>query len=204
MVAGGVAMMLRLRQLSAAALALAAVLALVLLSRVTWRASDEDTAELRLSWRMPAPSYRHCRPPTEAELEGVLPHMRPSEICNDVTIPFRLTILLNEDTLHSGPVEGSGSRARTLTIFSSFPVSPGSYDLEVAFLPEEPADSVSGLPGAATRAPAADSAHISQDFAMTLRAAVTAGPGDVILVSVDENGRLYAIDAGARNRPRPE
>ncbi len=194
----------RVRQLSAAALALAAVVALVLLSRVAWRASDTDTAELRLSWRMPAPSYRHCRPPTEAELEGVLPHMRPSEICTDVTIPFRLTILLNEDTLHSGPVEGSGPRARTLTIFSSFPVSPGSYDLDVAFLPDEPADSVPGLPDAAMGAPASDSAGLARDFAMTLSARVTAGPGDVILVSADENGRLYAIDARAGNRPRPE
>ena len=196
--------MLRVRQLSAVALALAAIVAMVLLSRVTWRASDGDTAELRLSWRMPTPSYRHCRPPTEAELEGVLPHMRPSEICTDVTIPFRLTILLNEDTLHAGPVEGSGPRARTLTIFSSFPVSPGSYDLDVAFLPDQPPDSVPGLPDAATPGAAPDSAGITQDFAMTLRAAVTAGPGDVILVSADENGRLYAIDARARNRPRPE
>ena len=60
-------------------------------------------------------------------------------------------------------------------------MSPGSYDLDVAFVPD-----------AATPGPAPDSAGMARDFAMTLRAAVTAGPGDVILVSADENGRLYA------------
>ena len=186
--------MARALQLPAAALAIAALVALVLLSRLTWRASDPDHAELRLTWRMPAPSYRHCRPPTEAELAGVLPHMRPSEVSTDVATPFRLTVRLNEDTLYSEPVERSGPRARTLTLFSSFPVAPGSYALDVSFLPELPPDSEGGVLGAATANPASDSLDFVQDLATTLNTRVVAGPREVILVSLDANGRLYTVD----------
>ncbi|MCY4398483.1 MAG: hypothetical protein OXE96_03935 [Gemmatimonadetes bacterium] len=173
--------MARARQVAAASLAIAALVVLSLLSRVTWRSSVPDAAELRLSWRISAPSHRQCRPPTEAELSGVLPHMRPSEVCTDAAIPFRLTVRLNGDTLHSEPVERSGPRARTITIYRSFPVSPGSHALDVTFLPDpQPVDSL-------------------QDLAMTLSDRVVAGPGEVILVSPDETGGLSAIDS--RTRP---
>lgn len=165
----------RTRHVVAAVLAIAALAALLLLSRVAWRGSDPDVAELRLSWRIPAPSDRQCRPPTEAELRGVLPHMRPAEVCTDTRVPFRLTIRLNGDTLRSEPVADSGRRARTMTIYRSFTIPPGSHALDVAFLPELPPGTEGG-------------------FGMTLATRVSAGPGEVILVSLDENGRLFAID----------
>lgn len=185
-------MMARARQSVAVALAIAALVVLALLSRVTWRSSDPDAAELRLSWRIPAPSYRHCRPPTEAELSGVLPHMRPSEVCTDTAIPFRLTVQLNGDTLYSEPIAKSGPRARTITIYKSFPVSPGSYALDVAFLPETQPGIEGGIADAATRNTAADSPDSLQDLAMTLSTRVAVGPREVILVSPDANGQLSA------------
>ena len=191
-------MMARARRVLAAALAIAALVALARLSQVTWRSSDPDAAELRLSWRIPAPSYRQCQPPTEAELGGVLPHMRPSEVCTDVAIPFRLTVQLDGDTLHSEPVAKSGPRARTITIYRSFPVSPGSYALDVAFLPEtQPGIERGG--GAATRT-AASEVDSPQDLAMTLSATVSAVAGDVILVSPDERGHLR-VEGGLRALP---
>ena len=193
-------MMTRARQVVGAALAVAALGALVLLSQVTWQSSDPDAAELRLSWRIPAPSYRQCRPPTEAELSGVLPHMRPSEVCADTAIPFRLTIRLNGDTLRSEPVTRSGSRARTITIFSSLAISPGSHALDVALLPELPPDDERGAADAPARDAASDSEDFHQDLAMTLSTRVSAGPGDVILVSSDENGRLFAVGPATRRR----
>ena len=189
-------MMARARRVLAAALAIAALVVLALLSQVTWRSSGPDAAELRLSWRIPAPSYRQCRPPTEAELGGVLPHMRPSEVCTDVAIPFRLTVQLNGDTLHSEPVAKSGPRARTITIYRSFPVSPGSYTLDVAFLPETQPGIERGV-GAATRTAASDPVDSPLDLAMTLSARVAAGPREVILVSPDERGRLR-VEGGLR------
>lgn len=191
-------MMTWARRMAAVALASAALLALVLMSTVNWRSSDPDAAELRLSWRIPAPSYRQCRPPTEAELSGVLPHMRPSEVCTDTAIPFRLTIRLNGDTLHSEPVARSGPRARTITIYRSFAVSPGDYALDVALLPEPPPDDERGDADAPARTAAA--ADPPQDLAMTLGTRVSAGPGDVILVSRDENGRLSVIRSTGRGQ----
>ena len=188
---GRVTTMARVRQVTAAALAIAALLAMVLLSRVTWRSSDPDTAKLRVSWRIPAPSHRECRPPTEAELNGILSHMRPSEVCTDEAIPFRLTIQLNGDTLHTEPVEKSGSRARTITVYRSFLVSPGGHALDVAFLPELSSGMEPGVVIASSTDSASDPADSPQDLAMTLRTRVSAAPGDVILVSPDENGRLF-------------
>lgn len=196
-------MMARARQSVAAALAIAALVVLALLSRVTWRSSDPDAAELRLSWRIPAPSYRHCRPPTEAELSDVLPHMRPSEVCTDVAIPFRLTVQLNGDTLHSEPVAKSGPRARTITIYRSFPVSPGSYALDVAFLPETQPGIEGGGVDAATRNTASVSVDSPQELAMTLSTRVAVGPREVILVSPDENGRLSVTGSATEPATRP-
>ena len=185
--------MARTRRLVAAALAIGALAVLALLSRITWRSPVPDAAELRLSWRMPAPSRRHCQPPREAELGGVLPHMRPSEVCTDIAIPFRLTVQLNGDTLHSEPVAKSGPRARTITIYRSFPMSPGSYALDVAFLPETQPGIERGGRGTASGTTASDSVDSPQDLAMTLSAAVSAVAGDVILVSPDERGHLQVV-----------
>ena len=184
------------RRVAAAVLAIAALPALVLLSRIPWRSSDPDTAELRVSWRIPAPSHRRCRAPTEAELSGVLPHMRPAEVCSDEAIPFHLTIRLNGNPLHSGTVARAGPRARTITVYRSFAVPPGSHALEVAFLPELPPEAD---PGAETVSPpdsASESPHSPRNLAMTLSTTVSAAPGDVILVSPDERGRLLVAPRG--------
>ncbi|MDE2875883.1 MAG: hypothetical protein OXQ93_10605 [Gemmatimonadota bacterium] len=191
--------MARARQLVAAVVAIAALVVLALLSRVTWQHSVPDAAELRLSWRIPAPSYRHCRPPTEAELSGVLPHMRPAEVCTDIEIPFRLTVQLNGDTLHSEPIAKSGPRARTITVYRTFPVSPGSHALNVAFLPETQPGIELGVADAATRTTAPDSVDAPRDLAMTLSTRVVVGPREVILISPDANGRLSV--AGSPTRP---
>lgn len=184
------------RRVAAAVLAIAALVALVLLSRVPWRSSDPDTAELRVSWRIPAPSHRQCRAPTEAELSGVLPHMRPTEICSDEAIPFHLTIRLNGDTLHSGTVARSGPRARTITVYRSFAVSPGSHTLEVAFLSEMPPEAEPGTETVSTPDSASESPDSPRNLAMTLSTTVSAAPGDVILVSPDETGRLFVTPRG--------
>lgn len=160
------------RRLVAFAVAIAAVLAVVGLSRVRWRNPPADAAELRVSWRVPAPSNRQCRPPTDAELEGVLPHMRPTEICTDEAVPFRLTVLLDGDTLRSGPVAGAGGRARAITVYERFAIPPGSHDIVVGFVPD------------------AANANAPEALVMSLGASVTAAPGDVILVAPDDNGRL--------------
>ncbi len=173
--------------------AVGVLLVTVVLSRAAWQSSDPDTAELRLSWRIRAPAQRQCRPPTEEELRGVLPHMRPTEVCTDEAMPFRLTVGLDGDTLLSEPVVRSGPRARATTVFRSFRMAPGSYALEVTFLPELPPNSERGVADAVPRDSASESVYSPQDLAMTLRARISADPGEVILISPDENGQLSLI-----------
>ncbi|MDE2782969.1 MAG: hypothetical protein OXK77_08435 [Gemmatimonadota bacterium] len=160
----------RARRSVALVLAIAGVLAMVSLSRLRWRNPDAEAAELRLSWRIPAPSERSCRPPTEAELEGVLPHMRPSEVCTDEAIPYRLTVLLDGDTLRSGPVARAGGRIRAITVYERFVIAPGDHRITVGFAPE--------------------TASAAEAVAMAMDADVAAAPGDVILVATDDTGRL--------------
>jgi len=184
-------MRIPVRRAAGAVLAAVVLIAMVFLSRIGWRSADPGTAELRLSWRIPAPSHRECRPPTEAELSGVLPHMRPTEICSDEAIPFHLGVLLAGDALHSGPVERAGPRARTITVYMSFAVSPGSHALEVAFVPEAPPDVESEGAGDPASHPGRVPADSARELAMTLSTTVSAAPRDVILVSRDERGRLF-------------
>lgn len=184
------------RRVVGALCAVGVLLATVVLSRVAWQSADPDAAELRLSWRIPAPARQECRPPTEAELSDVLPHMRPTEICTDEAIPFRLTIGLDGDTLLYERIVRSGARARTITVFRSLRISPGSYALEVAFLPELPPGPESGVADAPAGDAAPQSVDSVLDLATTLRARISADAGDVILISPDENGRLFVIDPG--------
>lgn len=184
------------RRVVGALCAVGVLLATVVLSRVAWQSADPDAAELRLSWRIPAPARQECRPPTEAELRDVLPHMRPTEICTDEAIPFRLTIGLDGDTLLSERIVRSSARARTITVFWSIRISPGTYALEVAFLPELPTRSARGVADAPAPDSTPESVSSPQGLATTLRTRISADPGDVILISPDENGRLVVIDPG--------
>ncbi len=179
------------RKLAAVALTVTVLLGIVLLSRVAWRSSAGDAAELRVSWRIPAPSNRRCRPPTEAELRGVLPHMRPTEVCTDEAVSFRLTILLDGDTLRAGPVGRSSARARTVSVHERFPIPPGRHALEVSFLPDPPTQSFDD----STTSPAAnpDPSDSSGDPAMVLSTIVSADARDVILVTPDDGGRLAVV-----------
>ncbi len=175
----------RLKRAGAAALAAGGMVVIVLLSQVPWRGLENDWSELRVSWRMPAPSLRHCRPPTEAELEGVPGHMRPAEICNEETVPFDLMVLIDGDTLHAGPAWHPGRRARTLAVYKRFPLPAGSHTLEVSFVPgSPPLDAVS---------PQMDSV---QALATTLSARVVAAPGGVVLVTRNDDGRLTITPPG--------
>lgn len=175
-----------LKRAGAAALAAGAMVVIVFLSWVPWRGPEGDRSELRVSWRIPAPSLRHCRPPTEAELEGVPGHMRPSEICNEETVAFHLTLLIGGDTLRAGPTRLTGRRARTLAVYERFPIPAGSHALEVSFVP-------ASSPGLDAASPQMDSVRA---LGTTMSTRVVAAPGHVVLVTRDDSGRLVVSSTG--------
>ena len=128
-----------------AALVAAAILfAMLLLSDVTWRAAHEDAAELRVSWRLTAPTSESCRPPTEEEIASLPAHMRPQEICSGGAVPFFLRVVLDGDTLRSGPADPAMGRSdRTVSVFETYPIDAGSHEVDVAIWPDS---SVADLP----------------------------------------------------------
>ncbi len=160
-----------------AAVALAGMLALARLSNLAWEAPGGDLALLRLSWRVPTPATRQCRPPTPAELEGVLPHMRPTEVCVEHTYALRLTTLLDNDTMEAAVIGQGGAHARTITVYRSYPVPPGAYRIQVSLRPDV--------------SPAGPPTNEAMDaLDMTVADNVAMSPGQVVLVTRGVSGQL--------------
>ena len=145
----------------------------VLLSRVPWQPSAGAKAELRVSLRRPVVATEQCRPPTEDEVRGIPPHMRPLEVCSGDVVPFTLRVLLDGDTLASRPVRPSGGgRGRTMSVFETYSLRPGAHDVEVAFWPDSSA------------------ADLPAGLALALRARLSLSGGEVALVTHGEDGGL--------------
>ena len=144
----------------------------ILLSNVPWPAGG-NAAELRVSLRLPAVITEACRPPTEEEVRGVPPHMRPAEICSGEVVPFGMRVVVEGDTLDAGTVRPpGGGRGRTLSVYRSYRTAPGALDVEVALWPDS---SVAGLPDA---------------LELSLRTSLALAAGEVALVTRGENGEL--------------
>ena len=74
---------------------------------------------------------------------------------------------------------------------------PGSHALEVAFRPELPPEAEPGTENVSSSDRSASESPASpRNLAMTLSTTVSAAPGDVILVSPDERGRLLVTPRG--------
>ena len=150
----------------------AILLPVILLSTVPWPGGG-DAAELRVSLRLPAVATEACRPPTEEEVRGVPPHMRPAEICSGEVVPFGMRVVVAGDTLDAGTVRPpGGGRGRTLSVYRSYRTAPGALDVEVALWPDS---SVVGLPDA---------------LELSLRTSLSLAAGEVALVTRGENGEL--------------
>ena len=148
------------------------LLPVILLSSVRWPGGGSE-AELRLSLRLPAVTAEACRPPTEEEVRGVPPHMRPAEICSGEVVPFGMRVVVEGDTVDAGTLRPpGGGRGRTLSIYRSYRTAPGALDVEVALWPNS---SVAGLP---------------DTLELSLRTSLSLAAGEVALVTRGENGEL--------------
>lgn len=161
------------RRFVAAAAGGAVLCLVVLLSRVPWQPSTGTKAELRVSLRRPVVATEQCRPPTEDEVRGIPPHMRPLEVCSGDVVPFTLRVVLDGDTLARHPVRPSGGRrGRTLSVFETYSLRPGAHEVEVAFWPDSSA------------------VELPTGLALALRASLSLSGGEVALVTQGEDGGL--------------
>ncbi len=140
-------------------------------SQVPWVASASDEAIVRLSWRAVLPTVEDCRPPTDEDLRGIPPHMRPAEVCSGSPVPFRLEFTLDGQRLIDERVAGSGARGdRPMYVFEEFSVEPGVHRVDLTFAPDT---------AETARAPGT---HLVRELRI--------GSREVVLLTRDASGRL--------------
>lgn len=125
----------RVQRVAGVAIALALLVALTALSRVTYPTHDADRALLRLSWRARGERIERCRRATAAELANVPAHMRREVICEGVHVaPYRLRVGVDDRTLADGIVAGTGVAGdRPIYLLREFAISPGQHRIRVQF-----------------------------------------------------------------------
>lgn len=116
-----------------------AVAALVLVgvgagSRVPVSFAATDSALVRLTWRTVGERVRSCRQLSAEELEKIPSHMRRTEECSSVTLPYRLTVEIGGRQVGDRLVHAAGARQdRPMFVFQEYAVPPGDHRLRVKY-----------------------------------------------------------------------
>ena len=92
---------------------------------------------LRLAWRMSGAQVRLCRERSQEELLRMLPHMRQAQACDEVAVPYRLSLRLNgEERLHRVVRPRGAKSDRPIYVAEDLWLAPGRYQIEVRFEPD--------------------------------------------------------------------
>jgi hypothetical protein len=180
------------RGLLAVGLAVAAALALGMLTRAPYTAEDSGAAELRLTWRARAPQIEECRRLTEAEQEALPAHMRREVICEGRIASYRLAVRVDGEVRHGSTIRGAGARGdRPLYVFDAIRLPPGRHEVEVVFerIGRTDADTSAAPPRSG-----------SVPDRLVLREQVELAAGDVALVTYDATERRLVLRQRADER----
>jgi hypothetical protein len=202
-------------------LALVAVAATGVLTRLPYAAEPGDQAEVRLTWRARTALVEECRRLTDAEREALPVHMRREEICEGRVSSYRLDVVVDGETRHSSIVKGSGARGdRPLYVFDAIRLPPGPHNIQVVFarvdaagrpvMPPDPRDTRGEIDGAlmgdagdAGDASAAGQTRRGPNGSVStvpdrleLGADLELAAGDVVLVTYDATGRRLVLRRG--------
>jgi hypothetical protein len=114
---------------------LAFLVGVALLTEATARFSAEESALLRLSWRLPAGEGVDCRRPTPEELAELPAHMRNPDACSGGSHPgFTLRVLVDGADVVTDTLYPAGSRHdRPIYVFRELPIASGRRALRVRF-----------------------------------------------------------------------
>lgn len=103
-------------------------------SRATYQARDNDTALLRLSWRMRGERIQQCRDRTQAELAALPVHMRTPQICESRPIPYRVILAIDEGPADTTVVLPAGAKHdRPVYVLRDSTMLPGRHRIRVVF-----------------------------------------------------------------------
>lgn len=162
---------------SAVALAAGFLAALGVLSRAPIAGEHAGRSALLLTWRVRSEEVGRCRTPTPEEMERLPPHMRNPDACVGPVPPYRLTAEVGGDLVIETLVEPSGARGdRPLYVFRKIALEPGTYDVRVRFVREDPGQGITDP----------DRGLASLEF----EGRVTLGSGDARLLTRDGTGGL--------------
>lgn len=105
-------------------------------SRAPYDAPGASAALLRLSWRMPVPDARVCRARTPAELEALPAHMRTPDVCENVSLRYRLEIAVDDRPARVVSLHTAGARGdRPLFVLDETTLAPGRHRVRVRLTP---------------------------------------------------------------------
>jgi hypothetical protein len=92
---------------------------------------------LRLAWRMSGAQVRLCRERSQEELLRLPPHMRQAQACDEVAVPYRLSLRLNGEERLERVVRPRGAKSdRPIYVAEDFRLEPGTYRIDVRFEPD--------------------------------------------------------------------
>lgn len=118
------------------ALAAAATVLLVALSRVPYTAVRSGDAELRLAWRYRSERVRQCRTRSAEELAKLPVHMRLAQDCERRVRPYLLDVVVDGKPAAADTVRAAGAQAdRPLVVFRRIALAPGRHQARVTFAP---------------------------------------------------------------------
>ncbi len=104
-------------------------------------------------------------------------HMRRAEICEGRLAPYALHVELDDSTAVSDTIRASGARQdRPIYVFRELRIRPGAHELHVRFTRAVPANG--GQP---------DTRAVPRQ--MELETLLSAGSGEVVLITFDEERR---------------
>lgn len=138
-------------------------------SRAPYDVPGNETARLRFSWRMQSAESQVCRDRTQAELDALPAHMRTPQVCESRPLVYSLESRIDDGPEEERHVRAAGARGdRPLVVWQEVPLTPGRHRIRVHFHREgtQTAESLS------------------------LDTMVDAVPGKVVLVTLDDSGRL--------------
>lgn len=136
------------RRIAGGAAAAALTLGVAWLSRAPYRASDVDSAMIRLAWSARPERIETCRTLSDDELARLPVHMRQRVVCTGTSARYRLTVTRDGAPLFRRVVQGSGVRHdRPIYVYQELPMRPGTHVIGVRF------ERVDSLPPAPEPAP---------------------------------------------------
>ncbi len=166
------------KQAIAGVLALVFALGLAWLSQIPTSYAGPEDAMLRLSWRVQGTMIEECRTRTPEELEALAPHMRTPRVCTGRGADYELSVEVDERAVARDTLRAAGARRdRPVYVFREIDLEPGSYEVTVDFRALVP-------PGFAGS---------SQPLAYGFDGAVSLGPAQIALLTVDSSGRALVL-----------